>query len=96
MQKKLIGHSISGCIWQILIGDVKEADVAKIISTAAFKNVDSVMQHYYELHWRYVCQDRNYVEELLKRLWPKIEQPRLTNPDYSYNPTERYKTWTEE
>lgn len=80
----MFGLTLSGCISDILRGDVKEENVIGIVSSTKFESVDDAIGHYvnyWSMHpgWK----------ELVHRVWPKVCQPRLIDPTvvvYAYDP----------
>lgn len=82
---EIIGLSVSFCILDIANGKVKAEEVTKIIgSTACLNNLDwgQVISKYALGEWKHAD-----VQLCAKTLWQmladgKIEQPRLTDPDF--------------
>ena len=77
-----IGLSLSFCISDILRGDVKEAEVEKIITSTSCKNDSefAVVVDYYCRNYSTWRKNQQEASRLAWKFWTegKIEQPRLT------------------
>jgi predicted RNase H-like nuclease len=81
----MIGYSLSFCVTDIVNGKVAIDDVEKIVSMtfADDDHWDDLIKTYYGLYWKHNPKALEIVATL--RAAGKIEQPKLTNPDYHHN-----------
>ena len=84
---KLIGLSLSFCVKDILAGAVAIDDVAMIVTNTAAETDDdwrALLEHYGARYWRADPARGQAIAEAL-RASGRVEQPRLTDPDYQHS-----------
>jgi hypothetical protein len=83
---KLVGHSLSLCIKDLIEEKVKEEEVVKIVANTRMANEHdfaTVVVNYAKWYW---YADPVKAVAIARKLWDagKIEQPRLKTPDMYY------------
>jgi hypothetical protein len=82
----MIGYSLSFCVKDIIEGRVDLKDVEKIIANTCAPDDEAWMRItsiYAGVYWR---KNPFRAVEIANKLWAegKIEQPRLTDPEYTH------------
>jgi hypothetical protein len=79
----LFGLSLSFCVGDILRNKYRAEDVTNIITCTRFNDILDAYTYYKDSYW--YDYSENEVLAVLMAIWPKVVQPRLTNPRYSHN-----------
>lgn len=79
----LFGLSLPFCVRDILHGVHKVEDIENIITSTCFFSIKEAYDCYKDIYWCDFSEDD--VLAVLIAIWPKVVQPRMTNPSYSIN-----------